>query len=102
MKKEELLKACRYYKGEENCPERFKAIMKSNLWAIERDWVMESQSKELPVVLDEAISDYVLAGLANFQMADDTPLSLKAFIYQRLREYRVDAERFKSIYLENY
>lgn len=102
MKKENLLQSCRYYKGEECCPSSIRLSMKANLWSIERDWVIESQNKELPIVLDEAITDYVRAGLASFQMTDDTPLSLKAFIFFRLRGYAVDAERFKAIYLENY
>ena len=102
MKKDDLLKSCRYYKGEERCPAEFERSIKNTLWAIESDWVAECLLGEVTTVLDEAYSDYIRAGLGLFQMADDTPLSLKAFIFYRLRDSYVDAESFKTLYIENY
>ncbi len=39
MKKSDLLKYCRYYKGEDNSP--FEEQNKSMLWFYERSWVFD-------------------------------------------------------------
>lgn len=101
MKKEELLKHCRYYHGEDEPP--YTEDVKCTLWSIERIWV-DLMLNNVNNFIDECIQDYTAAGLANMRVKDDTPLTLKAVLFNRLNKYaeRPDADAFRSFYKEHY
>lgn len=98
---EELLKFCRYYKGEGDSP--FKDQNKSMLWFYERVWVLDMLNNRLEGSL---IGEYMYAGLGNFKDNDDIPLSYKAFLFNRYaKDYysMMDAvEPFKIFYIMYY
>lgn len=75
--KKQLLKYCRFFKGEEICP--FLDEHRS-LWEAERNWVDEAivGSRLLDEYLDGFRRD--LPDMANFEV---THPSLKAFLYDR-------------------
>lgn len=101
MEKKDLLKFCRYYKGDDN-----KAPANTSpeytAWKIERLWV--NQELEVPEQVEQCISDYVRYGLADYKMFDDTPAALKAVLINRFFQYteRIDVEEFKKFYEKFY
>lgn len=98
---EELLKFCRYYKGEEDCP--FNDQDKAMLWFYERSWVLDIENDRFE---NSLISDYIYVGLSDFATNDSTPLTLKALLFNRFSKganSMVDAvEPFKDMYLKFY
>lgn len=78
MDKKDLISFCRYYHGEETCP--FSEEDKSMLWDYERTWVADMMSDD---DFSEYISDYLAVGLRDFSMFDDTPITLKAMLFNR-------------------
>lgn len=83
MTKNELIKQCRYYKGEERCP--FLQAVPSYIWKTECDWV----ERQLGDDKDKIVSDksaniialYNSDGLLDFEKKDGVPKSLKASLY---------------------
>lgn len=105
MKKKDLLRFCRYYKGEEECP--FKNDHKARLWDYEKVWLKLTLSsyenndadKDLASMLD----DYVSAGLSSFAQSDDTPATLKAILYNRYCHWsQGDVDGFREWYRMRY
>lgn len=102
MEKDDLIKSCRYYKGEEACP--FQEQNKSMLWFYERAWVYDTlnDSKSLSITTDE----YKSLGLESFEDLDGIPLSLKASLFNRYANscYSTanEVEPFKQFYKEYY
>ena len=102
MDKKDLLKFCRYYKGEDDCP--FKEQNKTMLWFYERAWMFDMlrDSDNLSTCIDE----YIRFGLGLFEQFDDVPLSLKALLfnrYARTSQSMAEAvEPFKKFYKEYY
>lgn len=102
MDKKDLLKFCRYYKGEDDCP--FKEQNKSMLWFYERAWIFDmlSDSENLSACIDE----YIRLGLGLFEQFDDVPLSLKALLFNRCAKTSQSiagaVEPFKKFYKEYY
>jgi hypothetical protein len=98
----ELLKMCRYYKGEEHNP--FRDQNRSMLWFYERAWIYEKQNNSNNLSL--AIEEYIRIGLGLFEQFDDVPLSLKALLFNRYAKTSqslLDAvEPFKKFYKEYY
>lgn len=103
-KNEALIHLCHYYKGEKECS--FKDENKRLFWEWERWWY------EQTVLSDDAgcsrisplLDEYFQAELSSFEIYDNTPITLKAVIFNRhckLME-RVDVSGFKSLYLEQY
>lgn len=78
MKKEDLLKYCRYYKGEDNSP--FDDPNLSSLWYYEQTWVEDISSNRY---LDILIDEYVRSGLGLFAQFDNIPVTLKALLFNR-------------------
>ena len=68
MDKKDLVKFCRYYKGEDDCP--FKDQNKSMLWFYERAWVYDMLNDSDS--LSSAIDDYIRVGLGLFEQFDKT------------------------------
>ena len=76
MKKSDLLKYCRYYKGEDNSP--FEEQIKSMLWFYERSWVFDMmQGHSFSSYIDE----YIYLGLETFEQFENTPITLKALLF---------------------
>lgn len=102
MEEKELLKFCRYYKGQEDSP--FEEQNKSMLWFYERVWVFEmlNNSDNLSICIDE----YIRIGLGPFESFDDTPLSLKALLFNRYAKGSQSlanaVEPFKDFYKKFY
>ena len=78
MGKEKLLKFCRYYKEEDDCP--FDDPNMSVSWFYERVWVEDIFHNRYN---DELISEYIGVGLDSFAQFDGIPLTLKALLFNR-------------------
>ena len=104
MTREELIKQCRYYNGEEECP--YKDQNKSMLWFYENCWVNE-QTNDDNIGFDAGrIYDYKELGLESFEAQDNIPISLKALLFDRFAKWcysRKDAiEPFMHFYKKYY
>ena len=101
MGKEELLKFCRYYKGENDCP--FDDSNMSAIWFYERAWVEDIFYNRYD---DKLIDEYVCVGLGLFSQFDKVPVTLKALLFNRYAkgcQSLVDAvEPFKLFYNKYY
>lgn len=104
MKKEDLLHHCRFYKGEKDIKSHDPDVQA--FAKIEREWIdltinaKDGQSD----LLSESLNDYLLNGLREFEKYDDTPLSLKALLFNRFMKYneRFDIDAFKEWYRDQY
>lgn len=97
-KKKELIKKCRYYKGEEKCP---KSLSHNGemIWFYELAWVNhELNGYDNRIDLGE----YIGAGLRNFCGDDGVPMSLKALLFNRFMKWVGDVEGFKKFYFRYY
>lgn len=114
MTEVELIKQCRYYRGEEDNPfekeleshevdksmlpppecmhteyrgltagEVHELCYKSTVWGYERTWVQFVLSGDEADYLQEIVGDFVRAGLEDLNEVDDTPISLKAVLFNR-------------------
>ena len=93
-----LLEHCRYYKGEKECPKDDK---NSLFWWYEFDWI-EKMSKDNSDISD-MLEYYIRAGLSTFQMFDNTPITLKALLFNRYSHWTMgDIDGFKKWYLTAY
>lgn len=83
---QELIRCCRYYKGEEQCPYTGNEAM---LWLYEMDWVNETikiykdESYAEQCALGSHLSEYIAAGLSDFSAEDNIPITLKALLFDR-------------------
>lgn len=93
------LRFCRYYKGEKGSP--YSNDMKSLLWDYERIWIDLSIKKD--DYLGEMLDDYLAAGLKDFEKTDDTPITLKALLYNRYDHWgQGTPDSFKQWYKKEY
>lgn len=95
----DLVKFCRYYKGEEECP--YKDPNERALWFYERAWTFDA-AKEAGELAEEIIISYITRGLASFEYDDGVPLSLKAYLFNCLGKWGGSTEGFKEIYRKYY
>ncbi len=83
MGKEDYIKYCRYYNGENYNP--FPPSLLFWVWEFERKWVEEeilaSINEEATDYLDDLLTRYRRAGLFDFQSGDGIPMSLRASVY---------------------
>ena len=104
MDKKSLLSVCRYYKDEKENP--FKNNNQATFWEYEKKWIEFNHTNK--DILISAVQEYINAGLADFEAEDNTPLSLKAFLFDRYSHWLggyglfVDAEKFKPFYMKKY
>lgn len=105
MKREDAISFCRYYNGNskndiENDLNPETQTIKKN----ERAWVELVTHDDLTDELSERLSEYLSAGLREFEKFDDTPITLKAVLFNRFIKYneRYDIEAFKKWYLDSY
>lgn len=89
MSTNELLKSCRYYKGEAENP--FASGASAFLWIAERDWVarelVDAEAEALSEESSEILQAYRDAGLIDFEKSDGIPLGLKASLYRLLQHW---------------
>lgn len=103
--REELIKQCRYYKGEEENP--FEGNENSQnakmFWEYERGWVFSTlRGDTFEIIID----DYKWHGLDGFRADDGIPMSLKALLFNRYVHwcggYGNDREGFINFFNSNY
>lgn len=102
MTREELIKVCKYYKGENECPytnDSPEESIKGHFWNYEKYWI-ESDNK----IHTENVGLLKAYGLENFNANDGTPISLKALLFNRWGHWvgLYDIEGFKKWYLDEY
>lgn len=97
--KQALINQCRYYKGEETCPEGFKKQGKEYLWFYEKKWVDLKGNYDDPGEYDEN-------NLTLFEQDDDVPISLKKMLFNRYIQdvwsIKEAVPLFKTWYREQY
>ena len=100
MKKEDLLKFCQYYHGENACKSTDKDVLM--LFNIERMWIDRMTSEESD--FEELLDEYVTFDLTEFRETDDVPVTLKALLFNRFSQYndRIDVDAFKTWYKKYY
>lgn len=105
MTEEELIHFCHYYKGEKENPYNGKDQNKAMLWEYEQGWIFDTvrgSDKMFASMIDE----YASVGLAMFNIHDNTPVSLKALLFNRYARgcwSMADAvEPFKEFYNKYY
>lgn len=102
--RQDLLKYCKYYKGEEESPYEGKDQDKNMLWFYEMMWVnsvLKRQEESLKIY----ISEYIPMGLEHFG-GDETKLSYKALLFNRYARgaysLRDAVDGFKELYTKYY
>ena len=80
MLQNELIKYCRYYKGEKKCPESIVKKEMSNIWYYEQLWVEREEFRDETTF---NTVEYVHYGMKDFNADDGTPLTLKALLFNR-------------------
>ena len=104
MKKDDLIKQCRYYGGEEQNP--YEAGDKVMLWNWERTWVDMAANEDGgdALTLQSYVKDFEENGLKDFEAMDGVPISMKAVLFNRYyawNEYTTIVE-FKKWYRTYY
>ena len=82
--KEDLIKFCRYFKGEAENP--WKDCIEALLWEWEKKWVeftLKVYKGQQKMFLNEMLNEYIAVGLRTFNDTDDTPATLKALLFNR-------------------
>lgn len=89
LNRDELLRCCRYYKGEKANP--FTSGVPSFLWQTERDWVerevADAKTETLSEKSAEIMDEYRAAGLLDFEKSDGVWIGLKAALYRLLQHW---------------
>ena len=102
MTREDAINLCKYYKGEEESP--YTDQNESMLWFYERAWVykMLNNDESFGLMLEE----YLFIGLKDFEKFDDTPITLKALLFNRYcktaQSILSAVEPFKEFYHKYY
>lgn len=73
------------------------------LWIYEEAWIEFTISKNYKHsdLLSKYLTEYILAGLADFEKFDDTPVTLKALLYNRYEQWNEGGD-FKEFYHKFY
>ena len=107
LPREQLLKQCKYYKGEAVCP--FTNEQEAFFWMIEAKYVdaYSKQDSAFEPLVTEAMKTYLHYKLQDFEAKDGVPMPIKALILNRHLKYmeREDTEtlnQFKEFYKDNY
>lgn len=96
LNRDELLRCCRYYKGEKTNP--FNSGVPSFLWQTEHDWVerevADAKTETLSEKSVEIMDEYCAAGLLDFEKSDDVWIGLKAALYRLLQHWNEGVASF--------
>jgi len=105
MDAKELIKQCRYYHGEEFCPEQLKQFRAGeSLWFYEMKWV-EFHLQGDTDTLEWNNREYNAYGMSDFSQNDGVPLSLKALLFNRFYKegyVKPGGAEFRHWYLQTY
>ena len=98
----DLLKVCKYYKGEDKRP----ASKNEMFWNYEQAWVNLRMDEDSDL-LHAYLNDYDNAGLLDFEQNDGTPATLKALLFNRFCYWSSGTmldcvEPFKEFYTKHY
>lgn len=97
MMTDELIKQCRYYKGEADSPYKIESLQHT-AWCFEALWVRAMARED--EITSSALSEYESLGLMGFHSDDGIPTPLKAFLANRFFYHygREDIDEFKKFY----
>lgn len=107
MRTSELLKSCRFYRGETINPYEGADSNRALMWSLEQMWVKRAE-RGLSPADSETLKDYEAFGLKSFSADDGVPLSFKAFLFNRFMHWqggngmKNDRDAFKQFYLRYY
>jgi len=97
----ELIRQCRYYKGEKKCPRSLDEKGKGMYWMYEKMWVESEELRD-----ETRAGEYIRAGLKDFNADDGTHITMKALLFNRYEHWSGNygnmAEGFKKWYVESY
>lgn len=106
MKKEDLLKYCRYYNGEENTP--YNSDRLNLIWFQEKKWVEDTMDVNVPMssippTISTPLDYYLGYHMQDFEKFDDTPITLKAYLFMYFLKgnelpLREDFEKFYALW----
>lgn len=100
MEKKDYLPFCRYYKGEKENP--YKSGNKALFWDYERVWIDKSVD-EKDDTLGDMLDEYIAYGLGEFEQMDNTPVTLKALLFNRYSHWMgCNTDGFKKWYKKEY
>ena len=91
MDRKELIKLCKYYKGEDVNP--FANTEKELLWYIERSWIDEVSQEKPSVLLAEYCNNFAHA-FPEYSNDKYIPMSLKATLHDRYTHHGGSDEGF--------
>ena len=101
MTREDAINLCKYYKGEEESP--YSDQNESMLWFYESAWVDKLLNDES---FERMLEEYLFIGLKDFEKFDDTPITLKALLFNRYcktaQSMLSAVEPFKEFYHKYY
>lgn len=101
----DLIRKCRYFKGEPKCPSYLYEQDKANIWDYENLWVESEYHRDEN---NDNTREYLHYGLGDFNREDGTPLTLKALLFNRYTHWvggysiEEDIKGFKEWYREHY
>jgi len=88
--KRQLLVYTRYYKGENECPERLKRIENGEaLWEIERDWVNDTLNHSID---DDVYTNYCTYAFDKVPSNSGYPVMLLAYLFYRQSKWSQSLE----------
>ena len=107
----DLLKFCRYYKGEEENPYENINQNEAMFWFYEKSWISfitgsygnVSAERNAKNLISEYLTDYLNSGLANFSFNDGIPLTLKTLLFNRYQHWNMSGvDGFMKFYKKEY
>lgn len=81
--KEEYISLCRYYRGEECCPDGVNNLF----WDYEQLWVEKHFEVGGVEFLQDLIKGYKAVGLGSYMVDDGTPIAIKAILWCRYEHW---------------
>lgn len=111
MKQNDLLKYCRYYRGESENPYEGKDQDRALLWLYERAWIHDTlgvvESGEVGTITGRLLDEYTGVGLSEFENEDGIPITLKSLLFNRFSQGNMSSmvdcvEPFKKFYKQYY
>lgn len=101
----DLIKYCRYYKGEDEIPLEISKNGDGMFWFYEKLWV---EREDLHGDDTRNMIEYIRSGLEDFRKEDDVPITLKALLFNRHSHWGggygtdEDVKYFKEWYFKYY
>ncbi|MBO5988655.1 MAG: hypothetical protein J6Q03_04155 [Paludibacteraceae bacterium] len=88
MDKQKLLERCKYYKAEKFNPYESLETHKTMLWEYEKlwvEWTLAGNIGSNPLI--GYLHEYINDGMELFEDSDQTPITLKALLYNRFNHW---------------